>query len=313
MVKDLLLTVQCLQGTYNLSKLRNLPVDHPELVFERDAIIASFEAQSELAPFSYREMLDNGKTKTFHRVAIGFFMQAAQQLSGINLVSTYANKILQESFGLTASTSHLVAAMGGLEYALCSLLSVLLIEGLGRRRAFLWTTVGMSCCFAVIAGLQSTDSRTSQLVAAGFLFLFNSFFGLAWVGGPFLYSAEIAPLRCRAQANAFASAGNWLCCFVVVMIIPPAFQNIGWKTVSLPSLCIVGGWSSNVPLVYHFCHSECLLRTHHLLFPCRNKTEKSRGACGYHRRRENESSACHEETQSANILAFPGCHLRCGW
>ncbi|OJJ06434.1 hypothetical protein ASPVEDRAFT_56078 [Aspergillus versicolor CBS 583.65] len=218
------------EGIYNLSKLRGLPDDHPDLVFERDAIIASFEAQADLAPFSYRELLDMGKTKTFHRVAIGVFMQAAQQISGINLVSTYANKILQESFSLDAGTSHLIAAMGGLEYALCSLLSVLLIEGLGRRRAFLWTTVGMSSCFAVIAGLQSTDSRTCQLTAAGFLFLFNTFFGLAWVGGPFLYSAEIAPLRCRAQANALASAANWLFCFVVVMIIPPAFQNIGWRT-----------------------------------------------------------------------------------
>ncbi|KAH2495777.1 hypothetical protein KXW70_003243 [Aspergillus fumigatus] len=236
------------EGAYNLSKLRNLPLDHPELMFERDAIIASFEAQSELAPFSYREMLRNGKTKMFHRVAIGFFMQSAQQLSGINLVSTYANKILQESFGLAASTSHLIAAMGGLEYAVCSLLSVFLIEGLGRRRAFLWTTVGMSSCFAVIAGLQSTDSRTCQLTAAGFLFLFNTFFGLTWVGGPFLYSAEIAPLRCRAQANAFASAGNWLFCFVVVMIIPPAFQNIGWKTYiifAILNACFV-------PIIYFF-------------------------------------------------------------
>jgi MFS family permease len=166
-----------LQGTYNLSKLRNLPVDHPELIFERDAIIASFEAQSELAPFSYREMLTNGKTKLFHRVAIGFFMQSAQQ-AGINLVSTYANKILQESFGLAATTSHLIAAMGGLEYAACSLLSVFLTDGLGRRRAFLWTTVGMSCCFTMISGLQSTDSRTCQPTAARFLFLFNTFFSI---------------------------------------------------------------------------------------------------------------------------------------
>jgi hypothetical protein len=62
-------------------------------VFERDAIIASFEAQAKMAPFSYKELLDTGKTKTFHRVAIGLFIQSAQQLSGINLVSTYANKV----------------------------------------------------------------------------------------------------------------------------------------------------------------------------------------------------------------------------
>jgi MFS family permease len=185
-----------------------------------------------MEPFAYKELFENGKTKTLYRVAIGTFIQAAQQLTGINMVSTYANKILQDSFNLGSSMSHFIAAMGGLEYALCSILSVFLIEGLGRRKSFMITAGGMAACFAIIAGLTSTDDRTSQLVAAGFLFLFNTFFGLAWVGGPFLYSAEIAPLRCRAEANAIASAANWVFCFVVVMIIPPAFANIGWKTVS---------------------------------------------------------------------------------
>lgn len=222
------------QATYNLSKLRGLPEDHSDLLAERDGIVASFEAQAELAPFSYKELFQGGKTRTFHRVLIGLFIQSAQQLSGINMVSTYANKILQESFNLNASLSHLIAAMGGVEYAICSLLSVLLIEGLGRRKAFMFTAVGMAACFAVISGLLSTSSEANKLAAAGLLFLFNTFFGLAWVGGPFLYSAEIAPLRCRAEANAIASAGNWLFCFVVVMIIPPAFANIGSKTVSIP-------------------------------------------------------------------------------
>lgn len=220
------------EATYNLARLRGLPEDNPALLEERDAIVASFEAQSEMEPFSYKELFENGKTKTFYRVAIGLFIQSAQQLSGINMVSTYANKILQESFDLSPSLSHFVAAMGGLEYALCSLVSVFLIEGLGRRKSFLYTAFGMGCCFCIIAGLTSTTDRTCQLVGAGFLFLFNTLFGLAWVGGPFLYSAEIAPLRCRSQANAIASAGNWLFCFLVVMIIPPAFANIGWRTVS---------------------------------------------------------------------------------
>ncbi|KAK5165564.1 uncharacterized protein LTR77_009093 [Saxophila tyrrhenica] len=218
------------EATYNLSKLRGLPEHHPDLLEERDGIVASFEAQAELPPFSVGELFRTDNVRTFYRVAIGLFIQSAQQLSGINLVSTYANKILQESFDLDAGMSHLIAAMGGLEYTLCSLLSVFLIEGLGRRKAFMSTATGMAACFAAIAGLLSTPSRTYQLAAAGLLFLFNTFFGLAWVGGPFLYSAEIAPLRCRAEANAIASGGNWLFCFVVVMIIPPAFANIGYKT-----------------------------------------------------------------------------------
>lgn len=192
--------------------------------------MASCEAQAAEAPFEYRELFQNGKTKSLYRVAIGFFIQSAQQLSGINMVSTYANKILADSFDLEPKLSHLIAACGGIEYAICSLLSIFLIEGLGRRRAFMITATGMSVCFIIIGGLTSQNDRTLQLTAVGFLYLFNTFFGLAWVGGPFLYSAEIAPLRCRAQANAIANAGNWVFCFIVVMIIPPAFANIGWKT-----------------------------------------------------------------------------------
>ena len=68
-----------------------------------------------MAPFSYRELLDMGKTKTFHRVAIGIFIQSAQQISGINLVSTYANKILQESFGLKAGMAVLIIETASLD------------------------------------------------------------------------------------------------------------------------------------------------------------------------------------------------------
>src|ERR1700744_6032475 len=54
--------------------------------------------------------------------------------------------------------------------------------------------------------------------------------GLAWVGGPFLYAAEIAPLRARAPSAALGSVSNWTCCFLVFMTIPTSFANLGWKT-----------------------------------------------------------------------------------
>jgi hypothetical protein len=236
------------EGTHNLAKLRNLPEDHPDLLEERKAIIASFEAQQEEADFSYRELFHNGKTQTFRRMCLAFFIQAAQQLSGMNLVSTYANQNLSDSFHLEPGMSHLIAACGGAEYALCSLLSVLLIEGLGRRRAFLWTATGMTACFIVIPILLSTGSRPNQLAAAGILFLFNTFFGLAWVGGPFLYSAEIAPLCARAQINGIAAAANWIFCFVVVMTIPPSFANIGWKTYIIYAVLN----ATFIPIIYFF-------------------------------------------------------------
>jgi MFS family permease len=195
---------------------------------KRECIVASFEAQQGEAPFRYRELFAGGKTQTFRRMMLGVFMQAAQQLTGINIVSTYANQVLTTTFNFRPEMSHLIAVLTGVEYAVCALLAVFFIEGLGRRKTFMWTSGGMCICFVVISILFSRG-RTNELIATGFLFLFNTIFGFAWVGGPYLYSAEIAPLRSRAQCNAVANSSNWLFTFLIVMTVPVSFATIGWK------------------------------------------------------------------------------------
>jgi hypothetical protein len=167
------------EGSYNLQMLRGLPEDDPVLIAERDSIIASFEAQKGEAPFFYKELFQGGKTQTFRRAMLGVFMQAAQQLSGINMVSTYANQVLATTFNLSPQMSHLIVAASGTEYAICSLCSVFLIEGLGRRKTFMGTATLMTACFIIIPILLSSGARNQQLAAAGVLFLYNTFFGVA--------------------------------------------------------------------------------------------------------------------------------------
>lgn len=65
---------------------------------------------------------------------------------------------------------------------------------------------------------------------AVFLFVFNTFFGIGWLGMTWLYPAEIVPLRIRAPTTALSTSGNWIFNFMVVMIAPPAFASIGYKT-----------------------------------------------------------------------------------
>ena len=48
------------------------------------------------------------------------------------------------------------------------------------------------------------------IVGALFLFIFNSFFAVGWLGMTWLYPAEIVPLRIRAPANALATSANWV-------------------------------------------------------------------------------------------------------
>ena len=112
----------------------------------------------------------------------------------------------------------------------------------------MYTAIGMTLSFIVIPTLLSTNVRTNQPVAARILFLLDTFFGLAWVGGPFLYSAEIAPLRSCAQLHVIAGAANWIFCFIVLMTIPSSFFNIGWKTYIIYAVLN----ASFIPIIYFF-------------------------------------------------------------
>lgn len=66
--------------------------------------------------------------------------------------------------------------------------------------------------------------------ASAFLFVFNTFFALGWLGTTWLYPAEITGLRIRIQASALATSANWIANFLIVMIMPPAFANLGYRT-----------------------------------------------------------------------------------
>src|SRR3954447_19313341 len=68
------------------------------------------------------------------------------------------------------------------------------------------------------------------VTATVFLFVFNTFFAIGWLGMTWLYPAEIVPLRIRASANGLSTSANWIFNFMVVMITPVSFSSIGYKT-----------------------------------------------------------------------------------
>jgi hypothetical protein len=81
-----------------------------------------------------------------------------------------------------------------------------------------------------------------------FLFVFNSFFAIGWLGMTWLYPAEITPLSIRAPANAISTTANWAFNFMVVMVTPVAFANIGYKTYII--FAVIN--AAMVPSVYFF-------------------------------------------------------------
>jgi hypothetical protein len=90
---------------------------------------------------------------------------------------------------------------------------------------------------AILAGThyrrETYDDTKAGVTQAVFLFVFNTFFAIGWLGMTWLYPAEIVPLRIRAPTNALSTSANWIFNFMVVMITPVAFENIKHNTYTI--------------------------------------------------------------------------------
>lgn len=221
-----------------LASLDELPLDDPEIDAKVEEIQQSLELAGETR---LKDLFRQGKEKNFHRATLGFVIQMFQQISGINLITYYAATLYETNLGFSPLVSRIVAACNGTEYFLASFIAVWTIERFGRRNLMLFGAAGMSATMAILAGCTSDTALQPNLegeaqneapayVAAVFLFVFNTFFAIGWLGMTWLYPAEITPLSIRAAANGISTSSNWIFNFLVVLITPVAFATIRWRT-----------------------------------------------------------------------------------
>jgi sugar porter (SP) family MFS transporter len=210
----------------------------------------------EMAKGSFRDMFTMGEDRHFHRTMLAYVNQMFQQISGINLITYYIPTLLEGQVGLSPTLSRLISAINGTEYFAASWVAVFTVEKFGRRSLMIFGAVGMSLSMVVLAvtdNISAAHPKTDLGTRAGiaqtvFLFVFNTFFAVGWLGMTWLYPAEIVPLRIRAPANALSTSSNWIWNFMVVMITPVAFTNIGYKTYII--FAVINAFI--VPVVYFF-------------------------------------------------------------
>ncbi|KAL4866527.1 hypothetical protein BDV12DRAFT_132748 [Aspergillus spectabilis] len=208
-------------------KPREDPYIQNELQSIRDTV-------KEMSKGSFRSLFKMSEYREFHRVVLAYVNQMFQQISGINLITYYA-PVIYERIGIGGgNTAKLMAACNGTEYLLAAFIPIFIIEKVGRRPLMLFGAAGMSLSMAVLAGtnyrLEFLNDTQAGIGQAVFLFVFNTFFAIGWLGMTWLYPAEIVPLRIRAPTNALSTSANWIFNFMVVMITPVSFSNIGYQT-----------------------------------------------------------------------------------
>lgn len=150
----------------------------------------------EMKEHGWADLFTMGPDRNFHRVVLGYVNQVFQQISGINLITYYAATIYQQYIGLGSMTARLLAAANGTEYFIASWIAVYTIEKFGRRSLMLFGAVGMSGSMAILAGMNymsqsNIGGSAVGIISAIFLFVFNTFFAVGWLGMTCMYNLLI--------------------------------------------------------------------------------------------------------------------------
>ncbi|KAF1851417.1 general substrate transporter [Cucurbitaria berberidis CBS 394.84] len=231
-----------------LAGLNSLRRDDPEVLVQMAIIKDAVRASGGGGKVPTRSLLTNGKHQHLRRTILGASSQMMQQLSGCNAVIYYFPILCQSVLGTDHNLALLLGGVNMVVYAIFASTSFILIERVGRRKLFLIGTVGQCLSMVLTFACLIPGTKSTAKGAAVGLFTYIAFFGATWLPLPWLYPAEINPLKTRQKANAFSTINNWLWNFFIVMITPVLVSQIKWGTY----LLFAALNACFIPLIYFF-------------------------------------------------------------
>ena len=163
----------------------------------------------------------------FQPFVLVLMLMLFQQFSGINAAIFYAASIFNDA-GVHNASLVSAFAVGGVQI-IATLVSVMLVDRLGRKKLLIISSIGM-CISSTLLGIEFLISKSIcggdknatfhvdhpavcnhnigwlAILAA---ILFIVFFSLAWGPIPWLMMSELLPLRVRSMAASITAFFNW--------------------------------------------------------------------------------------------------------
>jgi hypothetical protein len=222
--------------------------DVPEIQAMKQNIMETFHVEEESSNRLTLLSLvwDNTPLRVGRRVRISFLILAIQQSMGINMLVYYMTLIFT-NVGLSAFLASLLAAISLTVQWVGSLLCVVTIERIGRRRIMMWTACIETCCMLIFVVLNTLKHKTvsTQWAAAMIMFPYMFFYGWGWVGCPWLYGPEVYSWQSNMQIPLYTLAN--------------ANNELSDCAPSLPSyrICSWTSWRVALHLPHRLCRRYC--------------------------------------------------------
>jgi len=133
--------------------------------------------------------------------------------NSIHAILTFRSTVFEQSLGFSPGLARLLTACNGTEYFASAVVALFIVDRYGRRKMMMIGAAGTAISALIIGACLSQVTpqyKAPAYAATVFIFVFNTFFALGWLGITWLYPAEVTPIRIRAEANGLSTSANWI-------------------------------------------------------------------------------------------------------
>lgn len=158
---------------------------------------------------------------------LGMILFCLQQSSGINVIIYFAPALFK-NLGLNSTTGQILATIGiGLINLLVTIIAILTVDQLGRRKLLLFGFSGM--CITLFALCVFSLAEIVWLPYLSVVCLVMYIFSFAVSVGPIphIAMAEIFPLHVRGAGMGFSAMSNWTFNTLVILSFPLLQKILG--------------------------------------------------------------------------------------
>jgi MFS transporter, SP family, galactose:H+ symporter len=160
---------------------------------------------------------------------VGVGLAIAQQITGINTIIYYGPTIFKFA-GMSSASVAILASVGvGVVNVVMTVVSLQLIDRIGRRPLLLISLAGMTLSLFVLGLAFSLPQWTGSLGVIAVIVVMTYVGSFAVGMGPifWLLISEMYPLRIRGRAMSVATVANWGANFIVALTFLTITQVLG--------------------------------------------------------------------------------------
>ena len=220
----------------------------PIVLAEVEELKETIRFERENANVSFLELF---RPRMIKRTFIACSLQTWSQLTGMPAMMLYVTYI----FGMASLSGNVLLISSSIQYVIFVVVTIpglLALDRFGRRPLLLLGSTLMGTWLFAVSGIMATYGHpappsatrppeeswelsgpaSTAVIACTYLFVAS--FAFSWGPVPWVYAAEIFPLRVRAKGVSLATSFCWIFFFAETYFVPVSFENINWK--NLPDI-----------------------------------------------------------------------------